>query len=691
MRISLDWLKDYVELDLSLPQLIEKLNMIGLMVEDWEERDSDVIFDIETYANRPDTLGHLGVARELAAGLGLRLKEQNWPLTEIDQKTSHLVDVQIWDTDLCPRYSGIIVKDIQVGPSPEWLRRRIEAMGLKPINSVVDATNYVLFSTAQPIHAFDLAKIAGKKIIVRRAKDSEVLRSLEEKDVALSAEMLVIADEKKPVALAGVIGGEESSVQEGTQDVFIESAYFDPISIRKTSKKTGIATDASYRFERGTDISFPPQAALITASLLTQLGGKATKEIVDVYPKPKKNKTIVLRHQRIFKLLGVEIDEEFTLQTLSNLGFDVEVKQGGVWQIKIPHFRVDVEREADLIEEIARFYGYDKIPAHIPPLRVLEPPPEEKRERINKLRQLLFHHGFDEALNFSFSDPEKEAMFQTGRPAIEIRNPVSTRASLLRTSMVGGLLENIVWNKNRGAEGVHLFEIGNVYFWENERSREQLALALVTTGFLGAAHWKRKSEETDFFHLKGTLESLMTHLRYEPFSFKEDDHAFFEQGYSLALSYREETIGYFGLLKKSLLDSCSLEEAVWAAELNLSLLFEKQPQSFEYTPVNRFPGITRDVSLIADQSFSYQDIKGVVEKLSIPYLKEFEIYDRFSGTSIPKDKISLSFRFVYLHPQRTLLAEEVDSFQEKIIKTLRKKFNFQLREGGKIDKRTRKD
>ena len=305
MRISLDWLKDYVELDLSLPQLIEKLNMIGLMVEDWEERDSDVIFDIETYANRPDTLGHLGVARELAAGLGLRLKKQNWPLTEIDQKTSHLVDVQIWDTDLCPRYSGIIVKDIQVGPSPEWLRRRIEAMGLKPINSVVDATNYVLFSTAQPIHAFDLAKIAGKKIIVRRAKDSEVLRSLEEKDVALSAEMLVIADEKKPVALAGVIGGEESSVQEGTQDVFIESAYFDPISIRKTSKKTGIATDASYRFERGTDISFPPQAALITASLLTQLGGKVTKEIVDVYPKPKKNKTIVLRHHLLSEFAAI--------------------------------------------------------------------------------------------------------------------------------------------------------------------------------------------------------------------------------------------------------------------------------------------------------------------------------------------------------------------------------------------------
>jgi len=679
MRISLDWLKDYIELDLPLPQLIEKLNMIGLMVEDWEERDSDVILDIETYANRPDTLGHLGVARELAVALGLRLKEQNWPLTEIDQKTSDLVDVQIWDDDLCPRYCGIIVRDIKVGPSPEWLVKRIEAIGLKPVNNVVDVTNYVLFSTAQPIHAFDLAKIGGQKIIVRRVKDSEVLRSLEEKDVSLSSEMLVIADEEKPVALAGVIGGEESAVKVHTQDVFIESANFDPISIRKTSKKTGIATDASYRFERGADISFPPQAALMAASLLTQLGGKATKGIVDVYPKPRKNKTIVLRHHRIFKLLGLEIDEEFTEQTLSNLGFQVYVKQRGVWQVRIPHFRIDVEREADLIEEVARFYGYDKIPAHIPPLRELEPPLDQSRNRINTLRQLLFHHGFDEAINFSFSDHEKEAMFQTGRRAIEIRNPVSSRAALLRTTMVGGLLENIVWNKNRGAEGIHLFEIGNIYFWENERSREQLSLALVTTGFVSVAHWQRKSEETDFFHLKGAIESLMTHLRYEPFSFEEEDHAFFEQGSSLALNFKEETIGYFGLLKKSLLDSYSLEEAVWTAELNLAALFEKQPQSFEYSPVVRFPSVIRDVSFIADRSVSYQDIKEVVEKLSIPYLKEFDLYDRFSGSSVPKDKISLSFRFVYLHPQRTLLAEEVDSLQEEIIKALNKRFGFQLR------------
>lgn len=691
MIISLNWLKDYIELDLPLPQLIEKLNMIGLMVEDWEEKGSDVILDIETYANRPDTLGHLGVARELAAALELSIKEQKWPLTEIEQKTSDLADVRIWDDELCPRYSGMVIKGIQVGPSPEWLRKRIEAVGLKPINNVVDVTNYVLFATAHPIHAFDLAKISGRKIIIRKATDAEVLRGLEDSDISLTPEMLVIADEKKPIALAGIIGGEESSVTESTQDVFIESACFDPVSIRKTSKKTGISTDASYRFERGADISFPPQAALMAASLLTQLGGKASKGIADVYPKPRKEKTVVLRHHRISDLLGLEIDEEFAVRTLASLGFQAEVQQRGVWQVKIPQFRVDVEREADLIEEIARFYGYDKIPASLPPLRVLELPVDQKRERINKFRQLLFHNGFDEVLNFSFSDPEKEARLQTGQKAIEIRNPVSSKASLLRTTLLGGLLENIVWNKNRGAEGIHLFEIGNVYFWQNETNREQLTLALATTGQVGPVQWHRKSEDTDFFRIKGALESLMTYSRYEPFSFKEEDHAFFEQEYSLAMIFKEETVGYCGLLKKNLLDSYSLKEPVWAAELNLALLFEKQPYSFEFTPVDRFPSITRDVSFISSRSVLYQDIKEVVEKLAIPYLMEFDPHDRFSGSSIPNGKISLSLRFVFRHPQRTLLAKEVDALQEKIINALVTKFKFQLRKGGKIDKRIRKD
>jgi len=660
--------------------------MIGLMVEEWEENGSDVILDIETYANRPDTLGHLGVAREIAAAVGLKLKEQEWPLTEIEEKTSELCDVQIWDPDLCPRYCGIVVKGIQVGPSPDWLRKRIDSMGLNPINNVVDVTNYVLYSTSHPIHAFDLAKIAGKKIIIRRAKEGEAIKTLEEEKVSLYTDMLVIADEERPVAIAGVIGGLESSVQEGTQDIFIESAYFNPVSVRKTSKKTGISTDASYRFERGADVSFPPQAALMAASLLARFGGKVSKGVTDVYPKPIKERTVVLRNQRVFGLLGLEIDEKFTEKTLSHLGFQVELQRKGVWKVQVPHFRVDVEREADLIEEIARFHGYDKIPVHFPPLRVPEPPLDPKREKIERSRQLLLNHGFDEVLNFSFSFPEKEANFETGHLPVEIRNPFSSKASILRTTLMGGLLDNIVWNKNRGAEGVHLFEIGNIYFRDNKKSREQLTLALVTTGLVGIPYWRRKSEKTDFFRLKGTLESLMEYLKYENLSFKEEGHNFFEEENSLALAFKKDTIGYFGLLKKDLLDVYSLDEPVWAAELNLDALFEKTPQVFQYFPVTKFPTVIRDVSFIADQDVSFQDIREAVEKLSLSHLMSFDIYDRFSGSSIPKGKVSLSLRFVFSHPGRTLRTQEVDKLQQKIINALGASFNFQLREGGRIDK-----
>jgi len=686
MKISINWLKNYITLNSSIPQLIKALDSIGLLVDRWDEIDGDIILEIETYANRPDTLGHLGVARELAAVFGSVIKKHNWPLTEVEERTSENIDIQIWDDELCPRYCGIIVKDIEIGPSPLWLTDKIKAIGLNPINNVVDVTNYVLYSTAHPIHAFDLAKITGKKIIVRRAKKKEVLRSLEGEDIQLTDTDLVIADEKKPIALAGIIGGEETSISESTQDVFIESAVFDPVSVRKSRKKAGIQTDASFRFERGADISFPPTAALMVASILSQMGGKATKGIVDVYPRPRKNKTVVLRNHRIAELLGLEIDDAFVEKTLSSLEFEVSVQQKGIWQVRVPSFRIDIEREVDLIEEIARFYGYDKIPSLLPPLTGMEPVKNQKRDVLPKLRQLLFLYGFDEVVNLSFSDPEKEAEFKTGRERIKIRNPISSKASLLRTTLIAGLLDNVSWNRNRGAEGICAFEIGNTYFWEDDSCVEQLNLALVASGSVGLTHWQAKTNKIDFYHIKGVCEALMTHLRYEPYSFQEEDSPYYEEGLSLSLLFKGERVGSLGLLKKEILDAFNLEGDIWAAEIALDVLLEKQPQNFQYNPVTRYPKVSRDVSFITDRDVTYQQIKEVIEKNSIPYLEKFELYDRFSGSSIPKGKISLSFRFVFRHFHRTLQTEEVDNIQQKIIKALKDSFNFQLREGGKIDK-----
>lgn len=697
MKISLDWLKEYLDGEFSAQSAVEALERVGLMVEGREEKDGDVVLEVETYSNRPDTLGHLGMARELAAALGLRLKKRDWPLSELTVETSELVDVQILDEDLCPRYCGIVVKGIKVAPSPLWLQNRLRSMGLNPINNVVDVGNYVLFSTSHPIHVFDLDKVSGARVIIRRVKKGERLLCLDGLDRSLSPDMLVIADEAKPIALAGVIGGQATAVNEETEDVFIESAYFNPVSIRLTRKAAGLQTDASYRFERGADISFCPQAALMAASLLTQFGGRSSREPADIFPLPPKKKEIILRHRRIHELLGVEVDEAFVQKILTDLELGVELQQPGVWRVRVPSWRVDLDREADLVEEVARFYGYEKVPSVIPPLQVVAPIPDKNREKLARVRPLLFHYGFNEVVNFSFSDADRERLLATGFEAVEIRNPISARASLLRTSLLGGLLETAAWNRNRGLEAIQIFETGNVYFRDERGCRERLTLGLLSSGLREEPHWRQTDREADkswdtiFFHLKGTCEALLAQLRYEPFSFEQADHPCFEPGYGVVLAYKEEKVGSLGLVAGRLRDAFDLKQPVCAAEIDLGLLFGKQPKPFVYEAVAKYPAIIRDVSLVVPGDVIFQDVCAAIAKVPLPILEEARLIDLYSGESIPKDKISLSFRFIYRHPQRTLLAEEVDRAEQQILTQLKRAFGAQIREGGKIDNGTGKN
>jgi phenylalanyl-tRNA synthetase beta chain len=691
MKISLDWLREYLEGDLSAQAVVEALEHIGQMVEGREETDGDVILEVETYSNRPDTLGHLGMARELAAVLGLPLKKRSWPLQELAVRTSDLAEVQILDENLCPRYCGIVVKGVKVGPSPAWLQKRIRSMGLNPINNVVDVSNYVLFSTSQPIHAFDLDKIGGARVIIRRAKKGERLLCLDGTDLSLTPEMLVIADETRPIALAGIIGGQESAVTENTRDVFIESAYFNPVSVRLTRKAAGLLTDAAYRFERGADIAFPPQAAVMAASLLSEFGGRSAREPADIFPLPPKKKDVILRHRRINELLGVEIEEAFVPKILTSLEMGVELQQPGVWRIKVPSWRVDLDREADLVEEVARFYGYDKIPSVVPPLKVVAPIIDKRREKLARVRPVLLHYGFNEAVNFSFSDAEKEKLLSTGWTAVEIQNPISARASLLRTTLLGGLLETASWNSNRGLDSIQIYETGNVYFRDERGCQERLTLGILSLGTREEPHWGQTGREADFFHVKGACEALLQQLRYEPFSFEKAEHPCFEPGSGLTIAYKEGTVGFLGLVAGRLREAFDLKQPVWAAEIDLETLFAKQPRPFSYEPVAKFPAIVRDVSLLVPRDVSYQDICLAIEKMTLPILEEARLIDRYQGGSIPKDKISLSFRIVYRHLQRTLLTEEVDRAEQQVLGQLKRAFGAQLREGGEIDNRAGKN
>lgn len=680
MKICYSWLKEFIDLSLSPEELADCLNQIGLMVETIKKTDEDIIYDIETYANRPDTLGHLGVAREIATLLGLPIKTRSWRVQMLEEATTDLIDVQIQEPLLCPRYCGLVVKGLKVGPSPEWLRKRIEAIGLRPINNVVDVSNYVCFSLAQPIHTFDLSRIEGGQIKIRKARKGERLRTLEGSQVELTSEMLVIADQNKPLAVAGVIGGEESGITETTTDVFIESANFNPTSIRQTAKKLGLSTDASYRFERGADINAAPVGASMTASVLCEFGGRVSQGLFDAYPMPRRPKTVNLRLKKINGLLGITVEPDFVVRTLTGLGLKLKEQNENFWIAEIPTFRVDLEREADLIEEIARFYGYDRIPSQVTPANSFTLPGERKRERIWGLREILFHHGFDEVINFSFADPEKEQLWQSGFQAIKLQNPVSSKMSVLRTSLLPGLVENAVWNFNREAEGVHIFEVGNVYSLEQDNlHRERLKLGILTGGLRSQRTWKQPEQETDFFVLKGAIEDLFTYLGYDSPSFEPIEHPFFQSGQSLEVLLKQDTVGLIGLLKTDLARNYDLERPVFCAEIDLAELLQRQPRPFKFQAIPKFPGISRDLSFLIDAAIPYQQIKQQLEKLPVPYLEKFTIYDRFQRKSLVPGTISYSVRFFFRHSDRTLQTEEVDRIIQEIISQLKSSLKITLR------------
>ncbi len=681
MRISLDWLKEYVKVEVPLPELLDKLTMIGLVVESKEEKDGDVILDLETYANRPDTLGHLGVAREIAAAYGLTLEKKSWGVTELDEGTADIVDIQVMDEVLCPRYCGLAVKDVKVGPSPDWLRRRIEAMGLNPINNIVDVTNYVLFATGQPLHAFDLANLEGGRLVIRRAKRGEVLVDLNGNKLELSPDTLVIADAVKPVALAGVIGGQGSGISDTTRDVVIESACFDPVSVRQTARRLGVSTDASYRFERGSDIGIAPEAARMAASLLSGMGGKVAKSMTDVYPKPRKNKTITLRRQRVVDLLGAPVEAEFIEKTLPVLGFKVSAQPNDIWRVEVPSFRVDVDREADLVEEVARFYGYDRIPSEPTPARNFDPTPNRRRDRIDRIRRLVLQQGFDEVINWGFGDPEVEKAFGGADEPIVIKNPITINSSIVRSTLLPGLMENLARNFNRGLEGVHIFEVGNVYRYKDEKPFEELTLGMMSGGLLPDHGWWAKPAATDFFVLKGAVEAVMAGLRYEPLSFEKNGSAPFEEGHCLSIMYKEQPVGRLGRLSDEVLGRFSVDQPVYAAEISLSGLFEKQARPFQFVPVPKYPGIERDVSFLTGRDVSFQDIRRAIGRLNPPWLENIELVDRFSGPSIPDGKVSLTVRFRYRHPKRTLQTAEVDQVENDILAQLQSAYDIHVREG----------
>lgn len=688
MKISYTWLKEYVRTEASPLELRRALTMVGLAAEASTAVDGDVVIEMDITSNRPDCLNHVGIAREVATiyHLPLQPPELNVPEAEEGPEVPYAVDIE--NVKGCARYSALLMTDVQVGPSPEWMQKRLTAIGLRPVNNIVDITNYVLFEFGHPLHAFDYQKLTGGRIIVRAARAGETLVTLDGVARTLDPSMLVIADAETPVALAGIIGGLDSAISPSTRTILLESAFFNPQSIRRTARQVALSTDASYRFERKADIEATVKALQRTAHLMREIaGGKVCGKLIDVYPKPVRPKTIVLRQKRAEQLIGVAIDPTFVEDTLTRLGFRVKRSSRTRWKVIPPTFRVDVGIEVDLIEEVARHYGYDKIPATTPAsvtLGQFTPSFEKEQSAAAVLKSL----GYSEAINWSFISEAEDAAFRAAatmrsgdrRPAIKIGNPISEVDSILRATTLPSLLKVVRHNFNYDTKNVRVFEFGRAYVLEDGRSGEYEVLGMALTGEVVPAYWGVKPEEVNFFHLKGAVETVLNRWRVMGYDIRPAEDIPFFHPYVAARIERQGTpLGILGRLHPNLEEEYKLKQGVYLAELDMRRINALEPAPIFYEPIPKFPAVWHDVSFLVTDTTSYHEVEQAIRGAGIPALRGIFLSDLYRGERLPAGKKSLSVRLTYQNPERTLTTEEATDFTRQIRALLVERFEAELR------------
>ena len=670
MKASLNWLKEFVEVAAEPRKLKADLTMIGLGVESFASVRDDVVLDIEVTTNRPDCLSHYGIARELATHYRKPLKPLRVAVKESGKPAAGEVSIEIADADLCARYCGRVVQNVHVKPSPPWLRDRLEAVGARSINNVADATNYVLMELGHPLHAFDLARLRKKKIIVRRAGRGERLRTLDGNDRTLRPEDLLIADSERPVALAGVMGGEETEISSATRSVLLESAWFEPVSVRRTAKLQGLHTEASHRFERGADIEMAPRALDRAAALIAELaGGEALSGIVDVYPQQRSRQGIRLRQSEILRILGADIPPVEVERTLTSLGFDVQQRSKEEWEAGPPSFRLDVSREVDLIEELARHYGYDRLPSRLRPA----PPslePDVNREKELVVSASLVAMGYREIIPPSMVDPEENARF-TDRPPVVIANPLSQEASVLRSSALPSMVRGLRWNLDRDQVDLRLFELGKTYTARPQGlPEERRVLTLGLSGHRRPASVHDTERPLDFFDLKGDLEALFDAFEVRDLRFEAAGCQCYETGLAGRFLGSSETLAICGLLSRTLTREQKLRQAVWLAEVDLERLLSFPLKQQAFKAFSKFPSVERDFSLVVPDGVTYGRLAEVIRGLAREEIRSFRPADLFRGGSIPAGHYSLLLRVNFYSLSHTLTSEEVEQVSQEVLRAL---------------------
>ncbi|HET7625470.1 MAG TPA: phenylalanine--tRNA ligase subunit beta [Verrucomicrobiae bacterium] len=678
----------------------------------------DVVYDLEITPNRPDWNSVIGIAREISALTGNPLKipdisegrvtrvpdstrdseiseEFGTRETRPYEKAEELVAVRIEDPELCPRYTARVIKGVKIGPSPDWLRNALEKAGVRSINNVVDVTNFVMLEIGQPLHAFDyhlISKSADGKpvIVVRRAKDGESFVTLDGQKRSLTSEMLLIADEQKGIALAGIMGGQNTEIQPQTTDVLIESAYFNPTNIRRTSKTLGLRSESSYRFERGADVEICDWASRRAAQLILKTaGGHLAEGAVDVYPKPSALREISLRHRKVNELLGIELSPEEMEFFLGQLGLK-KISQkpapvGGEISsepviLRIPSFRVDLKREVDLIEEIARLHGVEKIPSTPPRGAIGSNPFDAVQDEISEARQILRGLGLNEAQGQTLIS-KSEARTVSADEMVALSNPLSSEMDVLRPSLLTGLIHSLRHNISRKSYDVALFEIGRV-FSQKEKLAEERRIAIAITGRRNPLFWSGDEREAkfDIYDLKGLLEEFFEQfgMRGMAYQRRPESAAIFLESASIQLG--KQNLGEFGQLLPALAKQYDLRDAVFLAELNLDLLLARRNPSRSFKALPAFPSSRRDVAMLVPENTTHDSVLQVVRQTRPANLESVELFDVFRGKNLPAGQKSMAYALTYRNAERTLTDAEVNAAHEKVVEQLRKTIHATIRE-----------
>jgi phenylalanyl-tRNA synthetase beta chain len=652
----------------------------------------DVRFELGLTPNRADCLSVVGVAREVAAICGKPMRLPQVTVKEEGDPIAERTSVTIEEPGMCPRYAARLIRGVRIGPSPAWLVRRLESVGQRSINNVVDVTNYVLMELGHPLHAFDFRLLRGGRIVVRRAGDNEKFTTLDSQERILNSGDLTICDADGPVALAGIMGGENSEIQPDTVDILLESAYFNPPTIRRTSKRLGIHSESSHRFERGADVDMVPIALDRAAELIRETaGGAVCRGVLDVYPAPIAEKSLRIHTDKTQRLLGVRIDTLEIKRLLETIGFSCHLEDGapeGVVHVRVPNCRPDIEREVDLIEEVARLNGYDQIPTTMPSGRVVCHPDAPLRRIEQSLRNAIVSCGFSEVINYSFNAPAALDRIRLPeqderRAQVRLLNPLTEEQSVMRTTLVPSVLQNVAQNlARRSADDLRLFELRPVFLPDggDELPREVSHLVFALSGRRSPLGWAQSSEPVDFFDLKGVVEELVEQLRLDSVEYSPDHgESFLHPGKSCALTCNQVVLGVLGEVHPQVLKEFEIEQPVYICDLDISAIVDVAGKPVVFKELSRFPGVDRDSALLVDEQIEARRILDTARSARARDVEDVVLFDVYRGKGIPEGKKSIAIRVRYRRADKTLTDEEVAKSHSRIIKALENELGAEIR------------